>query len=216
MARKPKQQALRPNADPNVIAETFADYAEFRGEIARINQKIARLQGRSEAQGVDFKAIKHAYSESQKDPNVVAAQERKNAEYLRILDVIAVDKETGQGSMMPGLTVVKPSGKSLDKFKTAVARADGYNAGLSGSKIDACPTAKWPVGSEGYVAWRDGWQLGHDDRLAKKPENATVTKASTSRKRGGAAAPAAAPAAEPEKAEAGKEGDTIGKTVGTA
>lgn len=216
MARKPKQQELRPNADLNVIAETFADYSDFRGEIARIGQKIQRLQTRSEAQGVDFKAIKHAYAESQKDPNVVAAQEKKNAEYLRILDIIDVDRETGQGTMMPGLKVAKPTGAAADKFKTSVARADGYNAGLSGSKIDACPTARWPVGSEGYVAWRDGWEEGHADRVAKKPENANVTKASTSRKRGGKTSSQVAGDGRAEIAEGEQAEDKIGEPVGSA
>jgi ribosome modulation factor len=185
MARKPKQDSLKPNANPEDVSACFAEYSDLRGQAARIGQKISTMLGRYEKTGVDTKAIKHAYAAAQKDPNAVAAQERKNAEYLRMLDIIEIEPD-GQASMLPGLTIVKPTGKAAEGLMVARAHTDGYNSGLHGAKVEACPTEKFGgPGSEGFVAWRNGWQDGHDDRVARKPEDATVVKASTRRKRDG-------------------------------
>lgn len=181
MAKKAKQTEMKPNANPDEIAACFSEYSSMRADVARLGQKIAAMFGRYEKLGVDQKAIKNSYTAAQKDPNEAAAQHRKNTEYLAMLEIIDFSKE-GQGSFAAGLDVkvAKPGAKASAGLRAARAYTDGYNSGLAGGKIDAC---KFPVGSEEFVRWRDGWGDGHADRIAKNPDADKVTQ-SEPRKRG--------------------------------
>jgi ribosome modulation factor len=171
----------RRNVNPDDVAACFAEYTSLRGDVARVQQKIAATLGRYEKQGVDPKAIKHAYTQAQKDPAEAAAQHRRNTEYLAMLEIVSFDT-SGQGSFAAGLEVkvAKPGPAASAKLRNARIYNDSYNSGLAGGKIDACPH---PPGSEDYVCWRDGWTDGHADRLARHPEKTDVTQAEP-RKRG--------------------------------
>lgn len=201
MARRAKQQELRPNVNPDDVAACYAEYAGLRGDQARLNQRIVATLGRYEKQGVDPKAIKHAYTVAQKDPREAEAQFRRNAEYLSMLEIVRFD-ESGQGDFTAGLTVsavAKPSNDASEKVRAARAHADGYNSALHGAKLDSNPFDHAP-GSEEFGAWRSGWEDGAADRLAKNPDATKVTQAEP-RRRG-----------RPRKSVA----DDIGAPAGTA
>lgn len=193
MAKKAKQQDLKPNVNPDDVAACYTEYASMRADVARLGQKIAAMFGRYAKSGVDEKAIKAAYAASSKDPSEARAQHRRNTEYMAMLDIIKFD-EAGQGGFIDGLvvTVAKPSDAASERVRLARIYSDGYNSGLAGGKIDASSHAP---GSEAFVRWRDGWTDGHADRLARNPDADKVTQAQP-RKRGrgrparnGAAAP---------------------------
>lgn len=177
MAKKPK--AAKPNANPDDIARCFVDYSSLRGDVARMTQKITATLGRYEKQGVDVKAIKHAYSESQKDPLEVAATERRNAEYVRLLGIISTEDD-GQGSFGDGLAENMPSESVQIGIMRAKAQAEGYAVGLNGGKVESC---RLTPGSEAYVTWREGFEDGHADRIMKNPDGDKVKKADTRRGR---------------------------------
>jgi ribosome modulation factor len=189
MARKAKEQALKPNANPDEVAACFTEYSSMLADIARLQQKVAAMFGRYEKLGVDSKAIKNAYSVAQKDPNEARREQERNAEYLAMLEIVEYGDD-GQGGFKFGLSVTVPKAgpAAIAGIQGARAYNDGYNSGKAGGKIDAC---KFAVGTEEFVRWRDGWTDGHEDRLAKNPDADKVTKAAP-RKRGrrnGAEAP---------------------------
>ncbi|MEO8714399.1 MAG: hypothetical protein ABI369_05245, partial [Acetobacteraceae bacterium] len=136
MAKRAKQQELRPNVSPDDIASCYAEYSQMRADAARLGQRIAVTLARYEKQGVDANAIKHSYALAQKDPSVTAAQERANAEYLRILGIITVEA-SGQGAFTAGLVVAQPSAEASSKVRGARAYNDAYNSARHGAKLDS-------------------------------------------------------------------------------
>lgn len=203
MAKKPKQKELKPNVNPNDEADCFTRYDEGMAEIARVKQSLGTMLKNYEKMGVDTDAVKYAYRMSHKDE----AQQihRSRTATLARLGIIEVEWEAGgQANFLKGVTIEKPTGEAATKLILGRARADGYNSGLSGGLIGAC---KYGAGSEEFVVWRDGWQLGHSDRLEKNPEADKVTK-SEPRKRGKKqnGTSAASPPSE----------DSIGTHAGTA
>jgi ribosome modulation factor len=186
MAERASAAAVAANVDPDVIASCYQEYAELMSERARANAKVSAMLARYEKQGVDKKGIKNAYAISSKDPAEAARQHAKNTEYLMILEIIETD-ETGQGTFDKALTIKKPSPKSSERVRVARAHADGYNSGKAGGTIES--RGGFQPGSEEFVAWSDGWQDGHNDRVAVKPEAEKVTKAEP-RKRGNKDVPA--------------------------
>lgn len=164
MAKKAKQEALKPNVRPDDEAECFALYCDNMGEMARIKQKIASMLKRYENMGVDPRAVKYAYSMSQKDD----AEElhRARTQTLARLGIIQWEPD-GQGSMDKILAIEKPSPAVAQKLVLGRARADGYNTAYAGALIGNCTH---PPGSEEFVAWRNGWQQGAADRAEAKPE----------------------------------------------
>jgi ribosome modulation factor len=200
MAKKANAvEEQRRNVNPDDVAACFAEYTSLRGDLARVQQKVAATLARYEKQGVDPKAIKHAYAEAQKDPAEAAAQHRKNVEYLAMLEIIDFGAD-GQGSFAAGLDVkvAKPGPKASEGLRVARAHSDAYNTALAGGTKDACPHE--PASRE-WQAWHEGFSDGAADRLARHPEKATVTQAEP-RKRGrppgsGKRQEAAEPAMEP-------------------
>jgi ribosome modulation factor len=190
MARKAKAEAAAMNVNPDDIAACFSDYSALRSDIARLQQKIAATLARYEKLGVDPRAIKHAYAQASKDPAEVAAEHRRNGDYLRLLDLITVEAN-GQTSFADGIAAGAPaklSAEAAEKVFLARVYNDGYNSGLAGGKIDACVHGP---GSEAFVRWRDGWSDGHSDRLLKNLDADKVTAPAPRRRR---SASAAAPA----------------------
>jgi len=181
MAKKAKAAETKQNANPDEIAACFSEYSSMRADVARLGQKIAAMFGRYEKLGVDQKAIKNSYTAAQKDPNEAAAQHRRNTEYLAMLEIVDFSKE-GQGSFAAGLDVkvAKPGPGASKLVRIGRAKTDAYNSALAGGKVDACP---FNPGSEEFVAWRDSWQDGHDDRLARNPDADKVVQVEP-RKRG--------------------------------
>ena len=179
MAKRPSQTSTKPNASAADKATCFAEYSEKMSEIARIKQAISVTLGRFEKMGVDPKAIKFAYRMSSKDD--ATGQHRTNTEYLALLGIIEVD-DAGQASFAKALNVERPTGEAATKLTTARAYNDGYNSGRHGGKNDAC---RFKTGTEEFVSWRNGWEDGAADRLAKNPD-ADKIKTATGRKRKGA------------------------------
>lgn len=200
MAKRPSQPNLKPNASAEDKAAAFAEYSEKMGEMARIKQAISVSLGRYEKLGVDPKAVKFAYRMSGKED--AAEQHRKNTEYLALFGIIEVD-ESGQANFVKALQIERPTGEAATKLAIARAYSDGYNSGRHGGKIDAC---RFKAGSEEFVSWRNGWEDGAADRLAKNPE-ADKVKVATGR-RGGRKAGA--------KPGAHATADGIGAPAGTA
>jgi ribosome modulation factor len=159
-----KQRELRPNASANDEAECFMEYDDRMGNIAREKQAIGVMFARYEKLGVHTQAIKHAYIMSHKED----AQElhRQRTATMARLHIIEWDAD-GQGSFMKGISIEAPSGEVATKLVLGRAKAAGYNDGLAGAKIGSCTFAP---GSEEFVIWRDGWELGHADRLEKNPD----------------------------------------------
>lgn len=185
MARKAKAETAKTNVNPDDVAACYTDYSGLRGDIARLQQRVAATLGRYEKQGVDPKSIKYAYAQASKDPAEVAATHRRNFEYLRMLDLISVDAD-GQGSFADGIAppaIAKPSAEASILVFLSRVRVDAYNSALAGGKIDACVHI---AGTEAFDVWRRAFAEGHADRLLKNPDADKVTVA-TPRKRKAAA-----------------------------
>ena len=185
MAKKAKQEALKPNVRPDDEAECFALYTEHRAEISRINQKIQALFKRYENMGVDTDAVKYAYALSQKDD--AADKHRRRTQAAARLGVIDWDSD-GQATMNRILAIEKPSPQMAKKLVLGRARADGYNTGFAGGLIGNCT---FDPASEEFVVWREGWHQGAADRAEVKPE-ADGETAPAPRRRGKKAAEDAA------------------------
>lgn len=202
MAKKPKQGAadgpaepkrgrgrprkvVRTNVNPEAIANCFTEYSSMVGDMARIGQRIAAMFGRYEkADGVDSKAIKANYALSQKDPEVAAAQLRRNNEYARLLGIVSFDANSGQGDFIAGLDASPPAPtlapEAAARVQAARAHADGYNTGRAGGTLEHNTHVP---GSQAHVKWIEGYHDGHADRLLKNPDAANVKQASPSRSR---------------------------------
>ena len=163
MANTPKDKN-QPNADANLIAEAFAAYSQIMAEMARVRQRAATMLHNYEQRGVDPKALKHAYRMSGKDD--AALLHFTQTSYLAMLGIIETE-DSGQTNFGKALEVPKPSGTAAANLARMRAHSDGYNTGRAGGLVESC---RFSPGSEEYVAWRDGWQDGHDDRLAANPD----------------------------------------------
>lgn len=175
MAKKAKVAAaeeVRPNADPDKISAAYVEYASMRRDQARLGQRIAAMLAREEkGNSVDPKALKAAYKAAQQDPRDALVEERRAAEYKRIIGVIEVE-ESGQTTLAGAFKLPKLSDVAQANLTRHRAHSDGYNTGFAGGEVSACRHAP---GSEDYVHWRDGWQEGHADRIAKNPALANET-----------------------------------------
>lgn len=177
MAKKAKIAAAESNFNPDDEAACFTEYSEKRGEIARVQQSIARLFSRYEKLGVSPRAIKAAYIMAHKAD--ATEEHRSVTATMMRLGIIEVEAD-GQGSFMAGLNVSRPSPAMQKTLTLGRVRADGYNTGYAGGLVDACPHQP---GTEEHVHWREQWTRGHADRLEAHPEKADIVQAAP-RKRG--------------------------------
>lgn len=159
MARKAKEAAAKPNVSPDDEAACYAELSDLNGQIARIQQSKAVMLDRYKKLGVDTAAIKHAYALYQKD-DPTGIHKSRTALLMR-LGIIEFDEE-GQGSFLGGLSVEKPSPGARRKLELGRANSDGYNSGLAGALKDS---SRYHAGTEEHVAWLEGWDLGHGDRV---------------------------------------------------
>ena len=162
--------------NPDDEANCFLEYSEKRGEIARIQQSIAKTLDRYKKLGVDTAAVRYAYTQAQND-DVTETHRSRTAALIR-LKIIEFD-ETGQGSFMAGLKGMEMKPEIVRKLSLGRARVDGYNSGFAGGVPDANPHEP---GTEEHVHWLENFHLGHKDRIEADPSLADVTVA-TPRKR---------------------------------
>lgn len=196
MARKPRaERAPKPasgsakkrepkvsNLNPDDVIACFSEISSIEIDVARLNQRKAATFARFEKLGVDRKSIKRSITESKKDPAEVAAQLRRDTEYMVILEITSFGLD-GQGDFSAGLTtppVKKPSDEAAATLAKSKISQDGYNSGLAGGAKESC---RFHAGSEAHVWWLAAWSHGHADRLAKDPNADKVKEASTNRKR---------------------------------
>lgn len=169
------------NVNPDDIIACFSEVASIKADVARLGQRIAVTYDRYEKMGVDRKSIKHALARAQKDPAEVAAQHKRDTEYLVILEITSFGID-GQGDFSAGLTVTtpKPTTAGATKLQHAKISMDGYNSGLAGGDKNAC---RHHAGTQEHVIWLEAWHDGYADRIAKNPNAEKTKEASTSRKR---------------------------------
>lgn len=181
----------KPPVTADVRAECYAEYAELRGQSARISAKIAAMFGRFESQGIDDiekKAIKNAYALASKDEATVARQHKANTQVLIAVGIITVADTRWTETVEQAEMELEPTGEAAENLAAARAYGDGYRAGRDGAPIDGGDPLG--AGSRQFVGWRQGFDDGRADRLAIKPEADKVTQAQP-RKRGRKAAAAA-------------------------
>jgi ribosome modulation factor len=169
MAKRSKPET---NVSPDDEAACFQEYSEKRGAIARIQQSIATMLERYKKMGVDTKAIKIAYAESQKEEP--GADLREGIALMARLKIISFDAD-GQGSFLRGLEVSPASEDALRLIALTKVQSDGFDTGMAGGLKDSNP---WDAGTEPHVAWLEAWHEGHRERLKADPSLATVTQAS--------------------------------------
>jgi ribosome modulation factor len=191
---RPRKVIVTSNTNPEAVANCFTEYASMMGDVARIGQRIAATFARFEkSDGVDSKAIKANYALSLKEPEVAAAQLRRNNEYARLLGIVSFDAN-GQGDFTAGLDVSPTQTLAPDaaaRVQAARAHADGYNTGKAGGTLEH--NTHTP-GSRAHVQWIEGYHDGHADRLMKNPDAANIKQATPRRARrepGNGAQPAA-------------------------
>lgn len=95
MAKKSKSAAAESNVSPEDEAECFAEYADKKGQISRVQQSIAAMFGRYEKLGVDTASIKFAYSQAQKQ-DATGIHRARTALMMR-LNIIQWDTRTARG-----------------------------------------------------------------------------------------------------------------------
>lgn len=208
MARKPKAEdtaAPRKNVSATAITDCMAEYEEMMGRRARLDAQIGAMFMKYEkAEGVDRAQVKRSYRRRNMDPAEVRSEIEVDMHYTRVLGQIEWDAKSGQGSFIEAIAAIPtPVVSKVADANLARARAhsDGYNSGKAGAKVGSC---RFSVGSEQYVAWRDGWQDGTADREAVKPGASNVVKADARRERkGGAKAAAETPPIDPDTKTAG-------------
>jgi|HubBroStandDraft_1064217.scaffolds.fasta_scaffold49437_6 hypothetical protein len=185
MARKPKSEPMSSNVDPDLMVEALGWYAEKRGDIASIQQEIATGLGRYEKQGIDKKALKLAYSLQSSDmtPEEIAAQRRREHDYLRWAGIITVEAD-GQTSIITGLEPKKPSTKAARKLELGRVQADAYNSQRAGGTLDDNPHT---AGTEEYAVWAESFTRARADAV-EEAEKAALPPAKRGRKTSPAAA----------------------------
>jgi hypothetical protein len=185
MARKPKSEPMSSNVDPDLMVEALGWYAEKRGDIASIQQEIATGLGRYEKEGIDKKALKLAYSLQSSDmtPEEIAAQRRRETEYLQWAGIITVEAD-GQTSIITGLDPKRPSAKAARKLELGRVQSDGYNTGRAGGTLDDNPHQ---AGTEDYALWAEAFTQSRHDAQEEEAKAALPPA-----KRGRKASPAAA------------------------
>lgn len=157
MVRKSKDAIQNVNPDDEV--ECLRLYTELTAEAARIGQRIATMFGRFNKLGVDTKGIKAAYKRAQAaDPT--KEHERQTALEIRLGIIKVTWDDEGQGSFAD---MAMPSEDAMLQLALGQARFDGYNAGKGGRLKDSSPCE---AGTEQHVLWLEGWEVGHEDRLA--------------------------------------------------
>jgi hypothetical protein len=216
MAKKASAETdgKKSNVNLDDITTCYIEYTDLRAQGARIQLRIATMFGRFEKMGVDKKAIKAAYAEAQKDPAVAAAQRAKDAEYMRILEIIEIDA-SGQGgfgnALDKSLAQVKPSMDAQTRLAVSKAFWEGHDTGLEGGNLDA---NRYEPGTQFHVKWTEGFHAGHAERLEQNPDADKITTAQPrrgpGRPRGSGKKAAATPTAD------GASGDGIGATQGNA
>ena len=190
MARK-KNDDLRENLSADDVAETYADYSDDMGQIARIRQRIAVRFARFTAMGGEPKEIKMAYKlDNMDDASGFLRGVIKTAQTLRIIPTET--ESDGQVSFLPAFA--PPSPEADARVAMSRVKTDGYNAGRHGQPVDNCP---YNAGSEEFVAWRDMWEDGASDLAkAKAVKQRNVEDAPTERR------PRGRPRKNPELAKA--------------
>ena len=202
MARKPKAGDNKPPVSADTKAECYAEYAELRGEQARVSAKVAAMFHRYESKGIDArekKAIQHAYAMASKDGAEVAAQHRANTKTLIAVGIIKLADVEWSAHATQAEMELEPSGDAADRLAATQAYWAGYNAARAGGGIEG--SERFAPGTDEFVTWRDGWEAGCADRHEIKPETKKEKPADTRRSRKKLAAPA---------------GDDIGQPVGSA
>ena len=180
MARKPKNDPMTSNVDPDVLVEALAWYSEKRGDIASIQQEIATGLGRYEAQGIDKKALKLAYSLQASDMTTeeIVAQRRRETEYLQWAGIISVEAD-GQTSMVAGLEPKKPSAKATRKLELGRVQADAYNSQHAGGTPDDNPHV---AGTEEYAVWAESFGQSRFDQAVEAERGPLPSPAKRTRK----------------------------------
>ncbi|HUY05066.1 MAG TPA: hypothetical protein VMV33_17450 [Rhodocyclaceae bacterium] len=214
------------NVDADAEAQCLIEVMRFDSDMGRLRQAKGTMLKRFESMGVNIKGVQLAARLSKVDD--AQSQYRANTQTLLRLKILSVD-DTGQGSFIKGLEVVKAASPKLeDDVSRARAHSDGYNSGRGGALVSSC---KFNAGSAEFVAWRDGWEDGHKDRLARNPDAEKVVVAS-GRKRGRPAGSTNKPKSDEGKPEAAKPAgrsgvkaaesvpgvatDAVGEPVGSA
>lgn len=179
MARKSKNPSMSSNVDPDVLVEALAWYSEKRGDIASIQQEIATGLGRYEAQGIDKKALKLAYSLQASDMTTeeIVAQRRRETEYLQWAGIISVEAD-GQSSMVGGLEPKKPSERVTRTIALSRLRVDAYNSHQAGGTLDDNPHV---AGTEEYAVWAESFARTRADAVEEQ-EKAALPPAKRARK----------------------------------
>ena len=181
MARRQKEE-LRANLSPDDVAETYADYSDDMGQIARIRQRIATRFARFAGMGGEPKEIKMAYKlDNMDDASGFLRGVIKTAQTLRIIPTEV--EASGQVSFIPALSPA-PAPEFDARVAMSRVKNDGYNSGRHGSPIDNCP---YNAGTEEFVVWRDHWEDGAGDlakaKAVKKPGEPANTQAAPTERR---------------------------------
>lgn len=162
---RPRKEPSTANVNPDDVLACFNDYSSLRADVARIGQRIDKMLGRYEKQGVDRAAIKRMYALAQKDPAEVARQQQRDREYAEWLDIVTVD-DSGQSGFADGLAPKpKPSLEAKEKLAEARAYNDGYNTGKAGGMLEA---NRHHPGTAAHERWAVGWR----DAEAEKNQGA--------------------------------------------
>ena len=172
---RPRKEPTTANVNPDDVLACFNDYSSLRADVARIGQRIDKMLGRYEKQGVDRAAVKRMYALSQKDPAEVARQQQRDREYAEWLDIITVD-DSGQSGFAAGLEPApKPQPSMEAKQKLAEARAynDGYNTGKAGGLLEA---NRHHPGTAGHERWVIGWRDAEAEKREGAAQSGTLTE----------------------------------------
>lgn len=185
MAKRASAEAAQFNVDPENIKLCQVEYEQLMGQQARIAQKIKTMFARYGDRGVEAKGIKENYRCRNMTSDEIRQEAARDWQYKRVVGLITWDD--GQGDFGTALVAPQPAIDMKPDKRLAVVRAnmDGYNSALAGGDISG--SERFPTGSEEFVAWRDGWDDGHSERLARNP-NADKETTAAPRKRNGAAA----------------------------
>lgn len=174
---------------------TLSEYTELKTASQRLAQKMKTALAAYENKGGDVDEIKFAHKMAKLDKGEARAKvQRMNR--AAVWSGIIEYEANGQANFTATFTEApkKQSTEAGARLARARAHADGYNSGKSGGSIDASPFNDKP-GSEEFVAWRDGWNDGHDDYVLTHPDEAAAaadtSKVKPARKAKEDAAPAA-------------------------
>lgn len=184
MAKRASADAAPSNIDPENIKLCQIEYEQLMGQQQRIAQKIKTMFAKFEDRGVDKKLVKANYARRNMTSDEIRQEAAQMWQYLQTVGLIKWDN--GQGDFGAALATAQPKFDIAPDKRLLVVRAhtDGYNSGLLGG--DLAGRERFPLGSEEYVSYSDGWEDGHAERLERNPNADKETQASP-RKRGSGA-----------------------------